>query len=277
MFLQFYAIIVIMKESQRRSDYVKRSLDVFHSYASREPYKTRIDALYQTGMRATVLDTAFNPEIYEPVTFIDGVPTELPFDDSSNSIGVVAIRPDESTSVVIGSHPLQEIASLPSILEVSFPYGAGGSVQNIMTVSNIAIGNSAVVRAYVYHRPTLILPYDDKRTHEYPSVLAHEFLHNAQQIDQQTRVYDASEAGEGDRMIDDYNREFDAYRLQYDMFIDEIDETLMDPTMSKASEVALYRKRLLGSADGYATRETLDDIRRHYSIGRILLRAYISG
>lgn len=258
-----------MIESQKRSDFVKRSLDAFQTYAEREPYKSRLDALRHMGMSAAVLDVVFNPETYQHVAFKDGVETELPFDETSNGIGVVVMRPGEVAKLTVTKHPLQQVAVSPVKIKTSFLDGAGAITYNS---SNVSHADGKMI--YTYRRPTLLLPYDDNRHYEFPSVLAHEQTHIAQQLNHQVRVFDDTKSGSLDMMVDDYNREFDAYGLQYDMFSNELDETLMDASMSTAAEVASYRKRELGSADSYIARDGLDNMRRHW-IGRIVAYAHL--
>ncbi len=261
---------ILMTEAQKRTDFVHRSLDVFHSFASREPYSRHIRALSATGMRAAVLDVAFDPASYEHIDFVDGAMTELPFDTESPKIGIVAARPGEVVSLTIDTHPLQPVYVEPIQVETSIPEGAGGTTFNWPRMRR-ADGKVA----YMYRRPTVFLPYSDDRTHEFPSVLAHEFLHGAQEIDQQVRVYDDTADGELDRMVDDYNHELGAYGLQLDMFFDAIDETIMDESMCTASDVRSYRTRTLGSTTALVTRDTLTDIRSNAAVGRIVQRAQL--
>lgn len=256
-------------EHQKRADFVKRSIEMFHSFASREPYRSRIELLYGMGFRASVLDTVLNPDTYEHVAFRDNTPMPLPFDSSSHAIGVVAIRAGETAVLSVDTHPLQPVEIEAKTLTASFPQHAGAVTFNPTKTDTVA---SNKLRTYL--RPTLFLPYSDDRTHEFPSVIAHEALHEAQQLNEQVRVYDNSSSGELDRMVDDYNHEFDAYDFQRDMFMDEVEETLLDASMSMANEVALFRKQHLGSAGGRVTRDTLEDTRTNRIIGPIVGHAY---
>ncbi|MDB5176370.1 MAG: hypothetical protein JWN75_38 [Candidatus Saccharibacteria bacterium] len=261
-----------MIDTVKRKDFVKRSVDVFHSYAQQEVYKERIKKIFLgLGYSTEILDMLLNPETYTHIPFTNGQVAELPFDTTSHGIGVVAIKPGEEISLAIDSHPLQYTDYHNVSPVTSLPVGVGASVFNTIDTRR---GPNRVIREY--GRPTLFLPYKDGDTHVYPTVLAHEKFHIAQQISRPFRSYSKNEQGSLDEMIEDYNNEFEAYAGQEDIFGVGIDcEFLMDPTTSMACTVDSYRKNILAASNGKVTRETLEALRRDY-VGCIVRRAHIT-
>lgn len=264
-----------MTEQVQRADFVKRSFDVFFEYYSREPYRSRIACMRNLGaegISSAVLDVVLNPETYVPIPTGEGASPEMPFDEDSTCIGVVAAAPGEEVTLTVGFHPLQ-VRDIPTPCTgtTSLPHGSGASIYNPLALHSF----NRVSNYYLYRRPTLFLPYEASRKHEYSTVLAHELTHIAQQLMYCVRKYDKSEHGELDRLIDDYNNELDAYQMQEDVFGDDIVPFLMDMTMGTSISVVSHRRRHLQSTGGYVTGENLDAVRRDTSIGPIVGRGFI--
>lgn len=257
-----------MTDAVKRADFVKRSFEVFHGYCEREPYRSRLETLQQLGYSAEIWDTVFNPDAFVPLPFESGDTVDLPFDSDSHKFGVVAIRPDECLRLNVDTHPLQGTSYSKTSRVLTFPEGAGASTINDVNVR--PIGDKY---EHVYGRPTLFLPYDDDRSHEYATVLAHETRHVMQQLVWPLRTYNVPDGGE-DKMIDDFNNELEAYQFQEDMFGLDVD-FIMDATASMACTVVSYRKRKLRADNGRVTQGTLDAIRRDEVVGRIVRNAWI--
>lgn len=119
-----------MTELQMRADFVNRSLDVYNSFASREPYRSRLETFYAMGFSAAVQGVVLNPETYRHVEFTDGATAPLPFDSDSSSIGIVAIRPGEAVTLTVNTHPLQPFEGPLVKLETAFPDQAGATTFN---------------------------------------------------------------------------------------------------------------------------------------------------
>lgn len=264
-----------MTEHQKRADFVKRSFDVLFNYYSREPYRSRMDAMGQLGISTAVLDVVLNPETYVNIPTGEAASPELPFGDDSNHIGVVAVNPGEKVSLTVGRHPLQQSDVTESITTTTkIPDGVGASVYSPGRVTTFDEPSDAI---YQYLRPTLFLPYEG-REHEYSTVLIHELTHVAQMLMRSVRTYKDSESGELDRMVEDYNNELDAYQMQEDVFgrdTSDIIDFLLDATTGTSITVQSYRRRHLKNTGGYVTRENLDAIRRDMSVGPIVRRAFI--
>lgn len=263
-----------MVKQKSREDYAKRSLDAFFAYYEREPYRRRIQAMGKLGISTAALDVVLNPETYVYVPTGEGASPEMPFEGVSSHIGVVIANPGEQVELTVDVHPLQRPSDLPPLRDTtSPPVGAGGS-----TYSRFEKRTSGDLRNthYLYRRPTLFLPYDDEPgAQAYSTVIAHELTHVAQLLTCAERVFENSENGELDRMVSDYNNEFDAYQMQEDVFSGDIWNFILDATGGTAISVVSYRKRYLASTGGYVTRENLDAVRRSRSVGPAVSYAFI--
>lgn len=258
-----------MTQRQERTDFVNRSFDELFDYYSREPYKSQIDAMGQLGISSAVLDVVLNRETYVPMIAKKGA-ADMPFDDDSGHIAVVAVDPGEEVTFPVGFHPLQKSElTTPATAAATLPLGAGASTYSPVTLRQ----DDDVPDTYFYRRPTILLPYE-KRSHEFSTVLIHELTHVAQQLMYFVRKFESTPDGLLDKMVSDYNNEFDAYQMQENVFGREF-LFLMDGTVPMAQAAVRYRGTRLNSTGGYVTRENLGKLRRDQLVGRVVSYAQL--
>lgn len=266
-----------MTERTERKDFVKRSFDVFFDYYSQEPHHSRIDAMGKLGIDSTVLNVVLNPEtyVYTPTDSAESV-----FDDTSNSIAVVALAPGEEITLPVSFHPLQASKELGRSIDVPNTFQAtidNTSGARLYTPTFLHSFNETTDK-HLVARPTLVLPYDRSKEHEYSTVLVHELTHVAQSLMSSVKAVEKSEQGALDVLATAYNNELDAYQMQEDVFgvdSDDVINFLFDETASTAVTVKSYRNRHLRSTQGYVTRSNLDHIRHADIVGGIVRRGLI--
>ena len=248
-----------MTESNRRIDFVHRSLDAVWDMYERPEYKDRIDTMRALGYHTNVLDAVLSADTYIALDGSSKKTHNITNSGIDRSIGVLAMRPGETTSVHSTSHYLQ-YSDVETTSKDMVPIGA---YTGAVVITSAQLHQEPTLSVAQYGRPTLFLRYDDKHSSAFAGATIHEMTHVAQNLDKSLFVTTDFEKSELLRRV---NQELDAYDVQASVY--ENDFSITDGEQLMANLWQDYKRYHLKNRS--ATAEDLPDILKNPFMAKAL-------